>query len=164
MEINIREIKKLIELIEGSSVGEIEISQGDESIRIARPKIHTEVMAAPQHSYHHHTTQMVGPSQAAAMSEAPALASEKAEVASITGYQVKSPMVGTLYRAPSPDAPNFVEVGQRVEVGQTLCIIEAMKMMNQIEAEQAGVVKAILVENSSPVEFDQPLIVIDTNA
>ncbi|MDC5825086.1 acetyl-CoA carboxylase biotin carboxyl carrier protein [Vibrio europaeus] len=141
---DIRKIKKLIELVEESGIAELEISEGEESVRISR-----NGAAAP-----------VAPIQYAA-APAPVAAPEAAAPATPTGHQVLSPMVGTFYRSPSPDAKSFVEVGQTVSAGDTLCIVEAMKMMNQIEADKSGVVTAILVEDGQPVEFDQPLVVIE---
>jgi acetyl-CoA carboxylase biotin carboxyl carrier protein len=146
---DIRKIKKLIELLEESNIGEIEIREGEETVRISRNGV-MPVMAAPM-TYTTHA-----PAPAAATStpaEAPA-------PAAISGHVVSSPMVGTFYRSPSPDSPAFVEVGQSVKVGDVLCIIEAMKMMNQIESDKAGVIKAILVDDSAPVEFDQPMFTI----
>lgn len=149
---DIRKVKKLIELLEESGVAEIEIHEGEESVRISRQSQYAAapVMAAP--------APVAAPVAAApaATAEAPAAAENKIE-----GHAVKSPMVGTFYRAPSPGAKTFVEVGQSVNVGDTLCIIEAMKMLNQIESDKAGVVKAVLVENGQPVEYDQPLFVIE---
>ncbi|AIQ98646.1 acetyl-CoA carboxylase biotin carboxyl carrier protein [Pluralibacter gergoviae] len=151
---DIRKIKKLIELVEESGISELEISEGEESVRISRTaanagfpvmqQAYAAPMAAPQ----------AAPAPAAAAPEAPA----KAE---FSGHIVRSPMVGTFYRTPSPDAKAFIEVGQKVNAGDTLCIVEAMKMMNQIEADKSGTVKAILVESGQPVEFDEPLVVIE---
>lgn len=147
---DIRKVKKLIELLEESGVAEIEIKEGEESVRISRnsqqPAQQPAMMpaaapAAPQ-----------APAQAPAASEAPA---EPA------GETINSPMVGTFYRASSPDASPFVEVGTTVKKGDTICIIEAMKMFNQIEAEVDGTIKSVLVENGQPVEYDQPLFVIE---
>ena len=152
MDINIRDIKKLIDLLDNSSVDEIEISQGEESIRLSRQmQAVTTTHMAP--------VAPVPVVQAAAEAAGTPAASE-APAAVPCGHQVKSPMVGTFYRAPSPDAASFVEVGKRVNVGDTICIIEAMKTMNQIEADKAGVVKEVLLEDGTPVEFDQPLVVI----
>ncbi|EPU1600733.1 acetyl-CoA carboxylase biotin carboxyl carrier protein [Klebsiella pneumoniae] len=150
---DIRKIKKLIELVEESGISELEISEGEESVRISRsaPAASYPVM---QQAYAAPMMQPQAPAAATAAAEAPA----KAE---ISGHIVRSPMVGTFYRTPSPDAKAFVEVGQKVNVGDTLCIVEAMKMMNQIEADKAGVVKAILIESGQPVEFDEPLVVIE---
>lgn len=150
---DIRKIKKLIELVEESGIAELEITEGEESVRIHRGP---SGVPAPM-SYN-----IAAPAPVAA-APAPAAPAAEAPVADAgpTGHQVKSPMVGTFYRASSPTAKSFVEVGQSVNVGDTLCIIEAMKMMNQIEADKSGVVKAILVENQEPVEFDQPLFIIE---
>ena len=143
---DIRKIKKLIELVEESGISELEISEGEESVRISRaPAAGSMPMMQPYYA--------AAPAQAAApVADAPA---------AISGHIVRSPMVGTFYRTPSPDAKAFVEVGQKVNVGDPLCIVEAMKMMNQIEADKSGVVKAILLENGQPVEFDEPLVVIE---
>ncbi len=155
---DIRKIKKLIELVEESGISELEISEGEESVRISRaaPNAGYPVMqqayAAPMMPAQ--TPVATAPTAASAQADAPA----KAE---ISGHIVRSPMVGTFYRTPSPDAKAFVEVGQKVNVGDTLCIVEAMKMMNQIEADKSGVVKAILIESGQPVEFDEPLVVIE---
>ena len=147
---DIRKVKKLIELLEESGIAEIEIHEGEESVRISRYAQN----AAPQ-------VVMQAPAAAAPAPAAAAAAPAVAEPAVPAGHTVNSPMVGTFYRAPSPGAKAFVEVGQRVNVGDTLCIIEAMKMLNQIEADKAGVVTAILAENGGPVEFGQPLFVIE---
>ena len=151
---DIRKIKKLIELVEESGIAELEITEGEESVRINRHS--SAPMAAPVHY-------AAAPAAApvAAPAAAPVAAEESAAPAVVSGHQVKSPMVGTFYRASSPDAASYVEVGDTVSVGDTLCIVEAMKMMNQIEADKAGVVKAILVDNEEPVEFDQPLFIIE---
>ncbi|MBP59565.1 MULTISPECIES: acetyl-CoA carboxylase biotin carboxyl carrier protein [Idiomarina] len=148
---DIRKIKKLIELVEESGVAELEITEGEESVRINRYSAQPAPMQyAPQPQQ---APQQAPASQPAASAEP---ASEE-----ISGHVVRSPMVGTFYEAPSPDAKPFVTVGSRVNAGETLCIIEAMKMMNQIEADKSGVVKQILVDNEEPVEFDQPLFVIE---
>ena len=158
---DIRKIKKLIELVEESGISELEISEGEESVRISRamntvPPVMQQAYAAPMFQ------PMAQPQPALASAVAPAVAEPVKEAsAEISGHIVRSPMVGTFYRTPSPDAKAFIEVGQKVNVGDTLCIVEAMKMMNQIEADKAGVVKAILVENGQPVEFDEPLVVIE---
>lgn len=149
---DIRKVKKLIELLEESGVSEIEIHEGEESVRISR---HSQsVMAAPM---------MQAPMQAAPMPAAPAASAPAAEEAAAepAGHAVKSPMVGTFYRSSSPGAKPFAEVGQQVSVGDTLCIIEAMKLLNQIEADKSGTVKAIMVENGQPVEYNQPLFIIE---
>ncbi|BAZ93201.1 acetyl-CoA carboxylase, biotin carboxyl carrier protein [Thiohalobacter thiocyanaticus] len=154
---DIRKVKKLIELLEESGIAEIEIHEGEESVRISRnsSSVQTVVQAAAP---------MPAAAPAAPMPAAGAPAAEPAAEAAPAipaGHQVTSPMVGTFYRAPSPGATPFVEVGQRVNAGDTLCIIEAMKMLNQIEADKAGTVVAILVENGQPVEFGEPLFVIE---
>lgn len=154
---DIRKIKKLIELVEESGISELEISEGEESVRISRMSPAAQMMAAPQQYY----SAPAAPQPALANAVAPA--QEVAPVAApvVSGHQVRSPMVGTFYRAPSPEAKSFVEVGQTVNVGDPLCIVEAMKMMNQIEADKSGVVKAILLQNGDAVEFDEPLVVIE---
>ncbi|MBR9788852.1 MAG: acetyl-CoA carboxylase biotin carboxyl carrier protein [Vibrionaceae bacterium] len=151
---DIRKIKKLIELVEESGIAELEISEGEESVRISR-----HGAAAAPAPVHYAAAPVAAPAPVAAAPVAEAPAAETAAVP--TGHQVLSPMVGTFYRSPSPDAKAFVEVGQKVNAGETLCIVEAMKMMNQIEADKSGVVAAILVEDGQPVEFDQPLVVIE---
>ncbi len=151
---DIRKIKKLIELVEESGVAEIEIKEGEESVRIKRNLDPTMVPMAPQ-VYHAPTSE---PVSAAKPTPAPEALPESTIP---SGHQVCSPMVGTLYLAPSPDSPPFVTQGQRVSVGDTLCIVEAMKMMNQIEADKAGVIKSIMMDNGQPVEFGQPLFVIE---
>jgi len=144
---DIRKVKKLIELLEESDINEIEIKEGEESVRISRGAVATTVVAAAP--------------VAVAPVAAPAAAAVAAPVAAgAPANAVLSPMVGTFYRSPSPSAPKFIEVGQSVKVGDVICIVEAMKMMNQIEADRAGVVEAILVEDGQPVEFDQPLVTI----
>ncbi|WP_412125843.1 acetyl-CoA carboxylase biotin carboxyl carrier protein [Vibrio cyclitrophicus] len=147
---DIRKIKKLIELVEESGISELEISEGEESVRISRNS--TAPVAPIQYA--------AAPAPVAAPAAAP-VAAEAAAPAVPTGHQVLSPMVGTFYGAPSPDAKPFVKVGQSVTAGETLCIVEAMKMMNQIEADKSGVVTAILVEDGQPVEFDQALVIIE---
>ncbi|KEF30723.1 Biotin carboxyl carrier protein of acetyl-CoA carboxylase [Marinobacter nitratireducens] len=153
---DIRKIKKLIELLEESDVEELEIQEGEDSVRISRRR---EQAAGTQYISH-----VPAPApQPAAPAPAPAAtaaAPEESAPAAVNGHAVKSPMVGTFYRAPSPTASVFVEVGQTVKEGDVICIVEAMKMMNQIEADKSGTVTEILVENGQPVEFDQPLIVI----
>lgn len=151
---DIRKIKKLIELVEESGIAELEITEGEESVRINR---HSPAPAAPMH-YAMPPQQAPAPAQAApaAAPSEPAPAAEEE-----TGHIVRSPMVGTFYESPAPGSKAFVQVGQQVNVGDTLCIVEAMKMMNQIEADASGVVKKILVENEAPVEFDQPLFIIE---
>lgn len=151
---DIRKIKKLIELVEESGITELEVQEEEGTVRISRaaPAV---APAAIQYA-----AAPVAP--VAAPTAAPAAATPaEAPAAEISGHQVRSPMVGTFYRSPSPEAKAFVEVGQTVKVGDALCIVEAMKMMNRIEADKAGVVKAILVNDGEAVEFDQPLIVIE---
>lgn len=148
---DIRKIKKLIELLEESNIGEIEIKEGEESVRISRAGFGAQapiMMAAPP--------QMAAPQVAAA----PAASPEAAPEVVAEGHAVKSPMVGTFYRSPSPGAAPFIEVGQQVKAGDVLCIVEAMKMMNQIEADKGGTIGAILVDDGAAVEFDQPMITI----
>lgn len=149
---DIRKIKKLIELVEESGIAELEITEGEESVRINRYSA-APVAAAPM-------AFAPAPVAAPAAPAAPA-ASVDAAPAEPAGHTVRSPMVGTFYRSSSPGSKAFVEVGDTVNVGDTLCIVEAMKMMNQIESDKAGVVKEILVDNQQPVEFDQPLFIIE---
>ncbi len=146
---DIRKIKKLIELLESSGMTEIEITEGEESVRISRQGMMYSMPTMPQGA----------PPAAAAQPAAAEAAHEQAPVPS--GHPVTAPMVGTFYRSPAPDASPFVEVGQSVKEGDPLCIIEAMKMMNQITADRSGTVKAIEVENGDPVEFGQTLIVLE---
>ena len=153
---DIRKVKKLIELLEESEVAEIEIHEGEESVRISR--MPQGITAAPQIIQ---AAPMAAPPAAAPAPAAAEPAPAAAEEAVPQGHTVDSPMVGTFYEAPSPGAKPFVEVGQQVSPGDTLCIIEAMKMLNQIEADKAGKITAKLVENGQPVEFGQPLFVID---
>lgn len=156
---DIRKIKKLIELIEDSDVAEIEINEGEESVRISRtssvqpPVIHQ--MAAP-----YPAAAPAAPAAAPAAPQAPA-PDESAGEEELTGHVIRSPMVGTFYRASSPGAKAFVEVGDSVSSGDTLCIIEAMKILNQIEADTSGKVTKVLVENGQPVEYNEPLFVIE---
>ncbi|EHO1432453.1 acetyl-CoA carboxylase biotin carboxyl carrier protein [Salmonella enterica] len=155
---DIRKIKKLIELVEESGISELEISEGEESVRISRTTANA-CFPVMQQAYAAPMMQQPALSNAVAPAATPAM--EAPAAAEISGHIVRSPMVGTFYRTPSPDAKAFIEVGQKVNVGDTLCIVEAMKMMNQIEADKAGTVKAILVESGQPVEFDEPLVVIE---
>ena len=145
---DIRKIKKLIELVEESGITELEITEGEESVRISRGGVVAQVApmayAAPQ----------------APVAAAPAAPSTPA-AAELSGHILRSPMVGAFYRSSGPDAAPFVEVGQQVKVGDALCIVEAMKMMNQIQSDKAGVIKRILVENGDTVEFDQPMFIIE---
>ena len=147
---DLRKLKKLIDLVEASGIAELEITEGEEKVRIAKSIAGAPMMMAPQPQYIHATA----PAAPAAVAAAPA------EDAVPEGHVVRSPMVGTFYRAPAPGSKNFSEVGQSVNAGDTLCIIEAMKLLNEIEADQGGVIKAILVENGQPVEYGEPLFVI----
>jgi len=147
---DIRKVKKLIELLEESGIAEIEIHEGEESVRISR----SSGVAAPA------PVAIAAPAAAPAPVAAAPAAAPAAEEA-IEGHVLNSPMVGSFYRAPSPGASPFVEVGSKVNVGDTLCIIEAMKLLNQIEADKTGTIKAILVENGQPVEYNQPLFIIE---
>lgn len=153
---DIRKIKKLIELVEESGISELEITEGEESVRIHRGSSNSSmVQAAPmQYAAAPAPAPIAAPAASAPATSAP-------EAPAISGHVVKSPMVGSFYRASSPEAKPFVEVGQTVSVGDTLCIIEAMKMMNQIDSDKAGVVREILVENQDAVEFDQPMFIIE---
>jgi acetyl-CoA carboxylase biotin carboxyl carrier protein len=149
---DLRKLKKLIDLVEASGIAELEITEGEEKVRIAKSIAGAPMMMA-------HAPQMMH-APAPATVAAPAAAAQPAEDAVPEGHVVRSPMVGTFYRAPAPGAKNFSEVGQSVNAGDTLCIIEAMKLLNEIEADQGGVIKAILVENGQPVEYGEPLFVI----
>jgi len=155
---DLRKLKKLIDLVQESGIGEIEITEGEEKVRICRqaPGGAPVIMAAPGMQQ----MPFAAPGAAPATSAAPAVPAAAAP-AEPKGHQLKSPMVGTFYRAPSPGAPPFVEIGQQVTKGQTLCIIEAMKLLNEIESDASGTVKAILVENGQPVEYGQPLFTIE---
>jgi acetyl-CoA carboxylase biotin carboxyl carrier protein len=148
---DIRKVKKLIELLEESNIDEIEIKEGEESVRISRNGAQALTMAARAAPVYAAPTPPPPP---------PAAAPPAPPVATSMGHELRSPMVGTFYRSPSPSSAAFVEVGQTVKVGDVVCIVEAMKMMNQIEADKAGTISAILVENGQPVEFDQPLFSI----
>ena len=157
---DLRKLKKLIDLVQESGIGEIEITEGEEKVRISRQApagTGPVIMAAPgmqPMAYAAAPGALGGPAPAAAAPAPPEPVEPK-------GHQLKSPMVGTFYRAPSPGAPPFIEVGQAVTKGQTLCIIEAMKLLNEIESDVSGTVKAILVENGQPVEYGQPLFTIE---
>ncbi len=148
---DLRKLKKLIDLVQDSGIAELEITEGEEKVRITSKLAGQAMYAAPQQMY------APGP---APVASAPVAVAVDAEPAQPEGHVVKSPMVGTFYRTPSPTAKAFVEVGQTVKDGETLCIIEAMKLMNEIESDVAGVVKAILIENGQPVEYGQPLFII----
>jgi acetyl-CoA carboxylase biotin carboxyl carrier protein len=153
---DIRKVKKLIELLEESDVAEIEIHEGEESVRISRASTAVVApMAAPVAAA---AAPVAAPAPAAVPAAAPAAPAAEPEV---QGHAVRSPMVGTFYASPSPDASAFVKEGDTVSAGQTLCIIEAMKILNQIESDKAGKITKILVENGQPVEFDQPLFIIE---
>jgi acetyl-CoA carboxylase biotin carboxyl carrier protein len=147
---DLRKLKKLIDLVEASGIAELEITEGEEKVRIAKSIAGAPMMMA-------HAPQMMHAAPAAA---AAPVAAAPAEDAVPEGHVVRSPMVGTFYRAPAPGSKNFAEVGQSVNAGDTLCIIEAMKLLNEIEADQGGIIKAILVENGQPVEYGEPLFVI----
>ena len=150
---DIRKVKKLIELLEESGIAELEIREGEESVRISRQ---STVSAPPV------ITATAAPVAAAPTQAVTSSAQSTVEVEpELAGHVIKSPMVGTFYRSPAPGAKSFVEVGQSVKVGDTLCIVEAMKLLNQIESDKAGVVKAILIENEQPVEYGQPLFIIE---
>jgi len=155
MAMDIRKIRKLIELIKETGVAELEIKEGEESVRISlygSGYVQTAAMPA----------QLCNPIPAAESIVGTVDAASKAKTdESLSGHAVKSPMVGTLYLSPSPEADNFVQVGKQVEVGDVLCIVEAMKMFNQIEADVAGIIKARLVENGQAVEYGQPLFIIE---
>ncbi|MBT5862418.1 MAG: acetyl-CoA carboxylase biotin carboxyl carrier protein [Gammaproteobacteria bacterium] len=148
---DIRKVKKLIELLDESGIAEIEITEGEESVRISRYA--PGIAAAP--------TQIAMSAPAAIPAVAPLIAPAAPAEAEEDGYEVTAPMVGTFYAASSPDSAPFVQVGDRINNGDTLCIIEAMKMMNPIEADVSGVIKSIRMQNGEPVEFGQTLIVID---
>ena len=149
---DLRKLKKLIDLVEESGIAELEVTEGEEKVRITR------VPAAQQVAY---AQPIASPSVASSVHLPPPSTSELAAQDSKDKNAMQSPMVGTFYRSPSPGAKSFIEVGQRVQVGETLCLIEAMKLMNEIEADRAGVVKAILVDDGQPVEFGEPLFIIE---
>lgn len=151
---DLRKLKKLIDLVEESGIAEIEVTEGEEKVRITRS------LAAQQPVYAAPAPVQTAPVAVSAPAAPAATASSAAPAADLSAAQ-KSPMVGTFYRAPSPTSPAFVEVGQSVKAGDTLCIIEAMKLMNEIEAEKSGVIKEILVENGQPVEYGEPLFIIE---
>ena len=151
---DLRKLKKLIDLVQDSGIAELEITEGEEKVRITRAVAGQTIYAGAP---------MMQPGMMPSylpQAAAPAAVAEAAEPAAPEGHMVKSPMVGTFYRTPSPNAKPFVEVGQAVKAGDTLCIIEAMKLLNEIEAEVAGEIKEVLVENGQPVEYGQPLFVI----
>jgi acetyl-CoA carboxylase biotin carboxyl carrier protein len=146
---DLRKLKKLIDLVQESGIAELEITEGEEKVRINRTGSGTPAAYFPQQA-------PAAAPLAAGPTEAP-VAAPAAE----TGHTLKSPMVGTFYRSPSPGSPPFVEVGQSVSKGQTLCIIEAMKLLNEIESDASGTIRAVLVENGQPVEYGQPLFIIE---
>lgn len=148
---DIRKIRKLIDILNETGIAEIEIKEAEESVRISRHSSVAQALLPPAQV----------PVATAPVAETPTPAKEKPSSQSISGHVLRSPMVGTMYLAPSPGADDFVKVGQTVKAGDVLCIIEAMKMFNQIEADKGGIVKARLVENGQPVEFDQPLFIIE---
>ncbi|NVK40416.1 MAG: acetyl-CoA carboxylase biotin carboxyl carrier protein [Oceanospirillaceae bacterium] len=152
---DIRKVKKLIELLEESNINEIEIKEGEESVRISRLSQNGATPMVMPQAY-----VQQAPIAAPAPVAAPAAAAEPAAAEEPNGHVVRSPMVGTFYRSPSPSSPAFIEVGKSVKAGDVICIVEAMKMMNQIEADKSGVIEAILVEDGQPVEYDQPLVTI----
>jgi len=152
---DIRKIKKLIEMLEESNLAELEIKEGEGSVRISRSP--SGVYVQPTAPAYMPAPQAAAPAPAAAPA-APAPAAEKTDAPA--GHAVKSPMVGTFYRSASPGNPPFVEVGSQVKAGDVVCIIEAMKMMNQIQADKSGVISAVLVGDGEPVEYDQPLVII----
>lgn len=147
---DLRKLKKLIDLVQESGIAELEITEGEEKVRINR-------VGAPGHPGMMGMVQPPAPAIATTVTAVPAVAQAPAEP---EGHTVKSPMVGTFYRSSAPGSKPFVEVGQNISAGETLCIIEAMKLLNEIEADQSGVVKKILVENGQPVEYGQPLFII----
>ena len=152
---DIRKVKKLIELLEESGISELEINEGEESVRISR------YSTAPAQAPVNYAAPPVAAAPAPAPAAAPAEESSDDEDSLPSGHIVKSPMVGTFYSASSPGAKSFVNVGDSVTEGDTVCIVEAMKILNQIEADASGIVKAILVENAQPVEYGQPLLIIE---
>lgn len=149
---DLRKLKKLIDLVEESGISELELTEGEEKVRISR-NMATATFMQPQQMIQVQPTPAAAPSAASAPAAAPA-------APEVEGHVVKSPMVGTFYRSPSPEAKPFVDIGSKVAVGDTICIIEAMKLLNEIEADHAGVIKAILVENGQPVEYGEPLYII----
>jgi len=149
---DLRKLKKLIDLVEESGISELELTEGEEKVRISRNLPNAQGTMHFSQPYMHAMQPQMAP--------AAAPVAEVAVPAAIEGHVVKSPMVGTFYRSPSPDAKAFIDIGSTVGVGDTLCIIEAMKLLNEIESDHAGVIKAILVENGQPVEYGEPLFII----
>jgi acetyl-CoA carboxylase biotin carboxyl carrier protein len=152
---DLRKLKTLIDLVSESGISELEVNEGEDRVRIVNAG-----SPAPAGQVVYANPAPVQAIQAAPAASAPAPAAAVEAPAAETGFVAKSPMVGTFYRAPNPESPNFVNIGDTVKVGQTLCIIEAMKLLNEIESEKAGVIKEILCENGQGVEFDQPLFII----
>ena len=153
---DLRKLKTLIDLVSESGISELEVNEGEDRVRIVNAGT-----SAPTGQVVYANPAPAQAMQAAPAASAPAPAAVAVEAPAVeTGFIAKSPMVGTFYRAPNPESPNFVNIGDTVKVGQTLCIIEAMKLLNEIESEQAGVIKEILCENGQGVEFDQPLFII----
>ena len=152
---DLRKLKTLIDLVSESGISELEVNEGEDRVRIVNAG-----SPAPAGQVVYANPTPVQAMQAAPADSAPAPAAAVEAPAAETGFVAKSPMVGTFYRAPNPESPNFVNIGDTVKVGQTLCIIEAMKLLNEIESEKAGVIKEILCENGQGVEFDQPLFII----
>ena len=151
---DLRKLKKLIDLVQESGIAELEITEGEEKVKIVKGGEATVTPVAP-------AAAPPAAAPAAGAAAAPAAAAAAAEEPAQPGHVLKAPMVGTFYRSPSPEAKPFVEVGQNVKVGETVCIIEAMKLMNEIEADATGMIKAILVESGQPVEYGQPLLIIE---
>ena len=152
---DIRKIRKLIELLEETGISEIEIKEGEESLRLSR---HSSMAAAPPPAVHY----VSAPAAAPGAGTHPASAENKPAAPVVSsGHKIRSPMVGTMYTSPSPESPAFVTIGQSVKVGDVLCIVEAMKMFNEIESDRAGTIVDILIANGDPVEYDQPLFVIE---
>jgi acetyl-CoA carboxylase biotin carboxyl carrier protein len=154
---DLRKLKKLIELVEESGIAELEITEGEEKVRISKSPSSTQTYVTASPALQPLTTAAAPTAGAASPAAAAAAAAEVLP----EGHVVKSPMVGTFYRTSTPGANPFVEVGQTVKVGETLCIIEAMKLLNEIESDKSGVIKAVLVENGQPVEYGEPLFVIE---
>lgn len=150
---DIRKVKKLIELLEESDINEIEIKEGEEAVRISRGSSVVQQVQTPQY-------QAAPPPAPTPVAQSATTETKADEAPTFSGHTVNSPMVGTFYRSPSPSSPAFIEVGKQVKVGDVICIVEAMKMMNQITADKAGTIEEILLEDGEPVEFDQPLVTI----
>jgi acetyl-CoA carboxylase biotin carboxyl carrier protein len=150
---DIEKISRLIELIDNTSITEVEVREGETVVKISRQSAHITTVAMPQQTTHHHHVLPAAAPTASNEAIAPVVESK--------GHTVRSPMVGTVYLSPAPGSQSFVDIGQSVKAGDVLCIVEAMKMMNQIEADKTGVIKECLVDNATPVEFDQPLFIIE---